>query len=91
MKNGKVLLGVLAGAAAGALLGILLAPQKGSITRRKIVRKGEDYLDGAKDKFDELLEEANARFESTLKEALNAARKGKEKASAAVKELVESN
>ena len=38
MSTGKVLLGVLAGAAAGALLGVLLAPHKGSVTRKKIVR-----------------------------------------------------
>ena len=36
MKSGKVLLGVLAGAAAGALLGILFAPEKGTKTRKMI-------------------------------------------------------
>ncbi|MBL7971614.1 MAG: YtxH domain-containing protein, partial [Prolixibacteraceae bacterium] len=51
MSSGKVLLGVLAGAAAGALIGILFAPDKGSETRRKIAEKGEDYVDGMKEKF----------------------------------------
>ena len=43
MSTGKVLLGVLAGAAAGALLGVLLAPDKGSETRKKILEKGDEY------------------------------------------------
>jgi gas vesicle protein len=37
MSSGKFFWGVLAGVAAGALLGVLLAPDKGSETRRKIV------------------------------------------------------
>ena len=44
MSSGKVLLGVLAGVAVGALVGTLLAPEKGSETRQKLVDKGEDYL-----------------------------------------------
>ena len=39
MKNGKVLLGVLAGIAAGALIGVLLAPEKGSDMRKNISKK----------------------------------------------------
>ncbi|NLO02771.1 MAG: YtxH domain-containing protein, partial [Bacteroidales bacterium] len=45
MSSGKVFLGVLAGAAAGALAGILFAPAKGSKTRKRILKKGEDYSD----------------------------------------------
>jgi gas vesicle protein len=45
MSSGKVILGILAGAAAGALLGILFAPEKGSTTRKKILSKGEEYAD----------------------------------------------
>jgi gas vesicle protein len=35
-SNTKIILGVLAAAAAGAAIGILLAPEKGSELRRKI-------------------------------------------------------
>jgi len=49
MNSGKVLLGVLAGLAAGALLGVLFAPEKGSDTRKKISKKGEDYADSLKE------------------------------------------
>ncbi|MBK8191962.1 MAG: YtxH domain-containing protein [Lewinellaceae bacterium] len=50
MKTGKVLLGILGGVAIGALLGVLLAPDKGSNTRKKIRRKGEDLVDDVKAK-----------------------------------------
>jgi gas vesicle protein len=52
MNAGKVLLGVLAGAAVGASLGILFAPDKGSETRKKIVQKGVDLKDSVKDRID---------------------------------------
>jgi gas vesicle protein len=51
MKTDKFLLGLLAGVAAGAVLGILLAPDKGSETRRKIMDKGGELADGIKEKF----------------------------------------
>jgi gas vesicle protein len=51
MKTNKLLLGILAGVAAGAVLGILLAPDKGSETRRKIMDKGGELADGIKEKF----------------------------------------
>jgi len=63
MNSGKLLLGVLAGVAAGALLGVLFAPDKGSETRRKISKKGKDYADDLKDRFDEFVNKANEKFE----------------------------
>ena len=39
MNSGKVILGALAGIAAGALIGVLVAPDKGSESRNKIVKK----------------------------------------------------
>jgi gas vesicle protein len=68
MSLGKVLLGVIAGAAAGALAGILMAPEKGSKTRKKITRKGEDYLDAVKDSFNELLDTITKKVEKVKDE-----------------------
>jgi len=63
MSTGKVVLGVIAGAATGALLGILYAPARGSVTRRSICRKGERGVDGLKDKFSEFIDTITDRFE----------------------------
>lgn len=62
MNTGKLLLGVLAGVAAGAILGILFAPDKGSVTRKKIAKRGEDYADAVKDKFNDIIEGVNEKF-----------------------------
>ena len=68
MSSGKLLLGVLAGLTAGALAGILFAPAKGSKTRRRIAKRGEDYVDGLKDKFNEFVENITEKFEQVKKE-----------------------
>lgn len=63
MSTQNVLIGVLAGVAAGALLGILFAPDKGSNTRKKIVKTGEDASDAVKEKFNEFLEAISQKYE----------------------------
>lgn len=65
MSSGKVFLGVLAGLAAGALLGVLFAPDKGTVTRKKIMKKGEDYVDELKEKFDDLIDDISHKYEKT--------------------------
>ncbi len=68
MSRGSVVLGALAGLAAGALFGILFAPDKGSSTRKKIVDKGEDYVDNLKEKINGILHDGIKRGEK-VKEA----------------------
>jgi gas vesicle protein len=62
MEKGKIVVGVLGGIALGAVLGVLFAPEKGSVTRRKISKKGEEYLDDIKDKFDEFLDNVSEKY-----------------------------
>lgn len=55
MKTGSLILGLLAGACLGAIGGLLFAPHKGSVTRKRISRMGEDYIDVLEENFDDLL------------------------------------
>jgi gas vesicle protein len=62
MNSGKIIAGALAGLVAGALIGVLFAPDKGIDSRHKIVRKGEDYLDSLKSKFNSLLDNIAGKY-----------------------------
>ena len=56
MSKGKVILGLLAGAAAGAAAGVLLAPGKGSETRKNLSQKGRDTVDNLKGKVNDIVD-----------------------------------
>jgi gas vesicle protein len=79
MDQGKLLLGVLAGFAAGAALGILFAPDKGSVTRGKISKKGKDYADNVGEKYHELADELTHRVNNLREEAAHFFENGKAK------------
>jgi len=66
MKAGNVFLGVLAGAATGALLGVLFAPEKGNRTRRHIANKANGYADDLKEKFEDMVDGINDKYESIM-------------------------
>jgi gas vesicle protein len=62
MSTSRVIISFLVGAAVGGALGILLAPDKGEETRRKIMEKGNDLGDSIsefggtiKDKFNQMM------------------------------------
>jgi len=62
--TGKVVVSLLAGAAAGAILGILFAPDKGSETRKKIATKTKDMRDDVKEKFGDFLENVREKIDN---------------------------
>ena len=62
-NSGKMIGALLIGAAIGGALGILFAPDKGSVTRKKIAGKSEDITDAIKDKFEDFLEEIKKEVE----------------------------
>jgi gas vesicle protein len=62
MSNTKTVLGFIAGAAVGALAGILLAPDKGSETRRKIAGKAGGVTDSLKSAFNDFVEEIKETY-----------------------------
>ena len=80
MGSGKVLLGVLAGVAVGATLGILFAPDKGTNTRKKISRKGDEYAEELEEKFNDFVDSITDKFEDMKNEATHMAENGKSKA-----------
>ena len=87
MNTGKVVLGTLAGVAIGAIAGILLAPEKGSTTRKQIKDKSDDYVDGLKSKFDEFLGSLSEKLRSTKNDAEDLVEIGKEKYDEAKKDV----
>jgi len=68
MTTTKAVLGVLAGMAAGAVLGVLFAPDKGTETRKKITKKGEDIAGS----FEDLAESIEERIEKRFDELVSA-------------------
>jgi gas vesicle protein len=69
--------GVLAGAAIGAALGILFAPAKGSITRRRFSKQGFDYTDELEEKFNDLIDSITDQFETMVEEVNRMSKEGK--------------
>jgi len=70
MSTGKIIAGVLAGAAAGIIAGILIAPDKGSETRKKIIKRGNNISDAFKDSWGNISEAITNKYEKIKNDAL---------------------
>jgi gas vesicle protein len=82
MSAGKIITGILIGAAAGAIVGILLAPDKGSVTRKKISDKATGLTDSIKEKFSDLVDNISGKFEAGKKAVAGIPEKRKNKSTA---------
>lgn len=81
MKALTIIVSAVAASAAGVVLGMLFAPQKGSVTRRRISQKNHQYTDYLSDRFDDFVDTVSHSLESIEDETQRLA----EKASAEVK------
>jgi gas vesicle protein len=73
----KVVFGFIIGVSVGTLLGVLYAPHKGDVTRRKIVRAGTDLTDDLKDKFSDSVDDLKDAYNASKKDAKNWVKKVK--------------
>lgn len=76
METGKIVLGTLAGIAIGAVVGVLLAPDKGSETRKKLSKKKDELTGGLKDKFENLKDKYNSALDGAVSKIDALAQKG---------------
>lgn len=86
MSLGKIILGTLSGLAFGAIAGILLAPEKGSKTRKQIKDKGDGYVNEIKSKVEKYSNSLAKKLESTKNDAEKIVQKGKAKYATTKKE-----
>jgi gas vesicle protein len=68
MKSTNLILGILAGAAVGVIGALLFTPHKGSVMRKIITRKGEEYVDLLEEKMDDWLMNIDSHISEVKKE-----------------------
>jgi gas vesicle protein len=81
METGKIVLGTLAGIAIGAVVGVLMAPDKGSETRKKLSQKGSELTGGLKDKYASLKDKYNTALDGATEKLESFTQKGEDLAS----------
>jgi len=81
----KVVLGILGAAAAGVVIGMLLAPEKGKETRKKLKKTAEDWADSVSN----LWARGRAAAEETANELKEKARYGKSAADEKINKVKE--
>lgn len=75
-NTAKIITGVIAGAAAGAISGILLAPDSGKNTRKKIVNGTNDMVENLKEEMKTKAEEAKGTYNESVERAAKSTKNG---------------
>ncbi|KYG76941.1 MULTISPECIES: YtxH domain-containing protein [Roseivirga] len=79
-NTAKIITGVVAGVAAGAVTGILLAPDSGKNTRKKIAEGANDMVDNLKEEAEVKAKSAKETYNDSLEKAANSTKNGVDKA-----------
>lgn len=91
MKNSNsTFWATLTGLASGIAIGILVAPDKGTRTRKKITQQGDNYLNDIKNELSEIRKDVNKKIEATKEGMEDLTSKGKKRAKEAGDEVQES-
>lgn len=80
MKITSIIMTGLFAGAAGAIAGTLFAPGKGSKTRNKIAKKGQEYKESVKDNFNEITDSITHPFEDIEDKTIRISQKAIDKA-----------
>lgn len=80
MKISSIIITTLFVGTAGVIAGTLFAPGKGSKTRSRIAKKGQEYKDNMQNNFNDFAESVSHPFESLEDETIRMSEKAKGKA-----------
>jgi gas vesicle protein len=79
MRSAKIIFGALAGVAVGIQIGLLVAPEKGEETRKKLTKKGEEYLNDFNSQLNHLVKGFSDKLDKLNKEIFQVAEDTKSK------------